>query len=206
MSEATTQPVVTATDTPAQPGAEVQHDARTDSLEAALSEFDAAIKPSTATTQPDPKPAAASAGDDDVKKRVETLERALSDRSYKEQIAPVLKKVRGDVPAEVFNDDELDVWINHRAKSDQRLMNAWLNRDKNPQAWDRVVDGLGREFGKKFSKPIDERATADREAVTAFVRGASTKAPEGKAPDFSGMSNAEFREAHKKEYGYYPKV
>jgi hypothetical protein len=202
MSEANTQPVVEDVQTPAQPGAATDN-ARIDDLDAALKEFDTAT---TTSSPPEPKPAVAPAAADDVSKRVETLEKTLAEERFQKNIQPVLQKIRGDVPAEVFDDDELIAWMDARAKKDQRLQNAWVNRDRNPQAWDRVVEGLGRDFGKKFSPRVDERATADREAVTAAVRGASNRAPEGKAPDYAGMSNAEFREAHKRDYGYYPPV
>lgn len=206
MSEANTQTAVDAADGQAKPGAEATASARApDDFNKALDEFDAAVKPSPT---PEQKPAAAAqapAGAD-VLKRVETLERELSDRNYKDQIQPVIAKVRGDVPTDVFSDDELDAWLNHRAKSDPRLRSAWLGRHQNPQAWDRVTEGLKQEFGKKFAPRVDAQATADREAVTAAVRGATHKAPEGKPPDYSSDSNPEFRAKVKKEFGFTPPV
>lgn len=205
MSEDTTQTVVDPTNAPAQQGAAADS-ARTTDLDAALAEFDSATTTtSTTTSTPEQKPTT-TATDPALAERLAVIERERADERFQKAISPVLQKVRGDVPSDVFDDDELIAWMDAKAKRDPRLQNAWSNRDKNPQAWDRVVDGLSRDFAKKFTPRIDERATADREAVAAAVRGASTRAPEGKAPDFAGMSNVEFREAHKKEYGYYPPV
>jgi hypothetical protein len=201
MSEANTQPVDEQVQTPAQPGAATDT-ARIDDLDAALKEFDTAT---TTSSPPEPKPTTPT-NDPGLAARLETLERERADERFRSAITPIVQKVRGDVPAEVFDDDEVIAWMDARAKKDPRLQSAWTNRDKNPQAWDRVVENLGREFGKKFTPRVDESVTADRHAVTAAVRGASNRAPEGKAPDYSGMSNAEFREAHKRDYGYYPPV
>jgi hypothetical protein len=202
MSEATTQTVVDTTNAPAQQGA-TEGTARIDDLDAALKEFDTAT---TTSSPPEPKPTTTTNDDPGLAARLATLERERADERFRSAITPIVQKVRGDVPPEVFDDDEVIAWMDARAKKDPRLQSAWTNRDKNPAAWDRVVENLGREFGKKFTPRVDESVTADRHAVTAAVRGASNRAPEGKAPDYSGMSNAEFREAHKRDYGYFPPV
>jgi hypothetical protein len=202
MSEANTQPVDEQVQTPAQPGAATDT-ARIDDLDAALKEFDTAT---TTSSPPEPKPTTTTNDDPGLAARLATLERERADERFRSAITPIVQKVRGDVPPDVFDDDEVIAWMDARAKKDPRLQSAWTNRDKNPAAWDRVVENLGREFGKKFTPRVDESVTADRHAVTAAVRGASNRAPEGKAPDYAGMSNAEFREAHKRDYGYYPPV
>lgn len=134
-------------------------------------------------------------------KRLETLEKTLAEERFQRSIQPVLKRVRGDIPAEVLGDDEILDLLDGRAKRDPRLQQAWLNRDKNPAAWSKIEQNLGRELSKKFSKLPDQGATDDREAVAAAVRGASTKAPEGKPPDFSKMSDNQFQAEKEKMFG-----
>jgi hypothetical protein len=60
---------------------------------------------------------------------------------------------------------------------------------------------LGKSFAKKFSKMPDKQATEDRETVAAAVRGASTRAPEGKAPNFAAMSDNDFQAEKDKLFG-----
>ena len=98
----------------------------------------------------------------------------------------------------------MEAWLDAQARSDPRLAAAWSQRHANPKQFQKVVTGLSQSFAKKYGKLPDKQATEDREAVTAAVRGASTRAPEGKAPDYSGKSDAEFREDVRKNYGFNP--
>ena len=173
-----------------------------DDLDKLLSEFDSAA-PET------PKPEPKAEGADDLKVVAEQLKGWMGEQQraqFKQDMDKTMKSVRGDLDPEFFDDSFVKAWIDVEATNDPRLSKAWVNRHSNPKQFERVVDLLGRKFSKKYGKLPDKGATEDREAVTAAVRGASTKAPEGKAPDFAGMNNAEYREAHKKEYGYYPAV
>lgn len=199
------QAVVDNTKAPPKAGAEVA-DARDDGddLDTLLSQFDGGKKDAPATP-----PEQKTGTDSDVKALTEQVKGLVSDqqqRQFKTDMDVTIKKVRGDQPADYFDDTFMKAFIDAKASEDPRLAQAWVNRHNNPKAFEKVVSALGRSFADKYGKLPDKGATEDREIVTASVRGASTKAPEGKAPDFTGMSNAEFREAHKKEYGYYPPV
>lgn len=207
MSEDTQQAVVTQPDAQATPAAEGA-DARAsgDDLESLLKEFDTSTQPKTEPTPtPAQQPGAAPISQDALK-RLETLEKTLADDRFQKAIAPVIQTVRGDIPKDVMTDEEIQDWMEGRAKRDPRLTQAWIDRDKNPQAWGKVQAGLRTELSKKFSKLPDANATEDRDAVTAAVRGASTKAPEGKAPDFSKASNQDFRNEVEQKWGYTPNV
>ena len=77
-----------------------------------------------------------------------------------------------------------------KARGDERVVNAFLNRKSNPKGWDKVSKALAREFSEEFPDPS---ATSDADAVVSAVHSASTRAPEPEtAPDFSSMSDAEF--------------
>ncbi len=199
----TTQAVV-ETDAPAKPGAQVDSArVETDELDKLLAEFDSDKPKPPETPKPEPK------GTDDVKSLLEPLQGQLTqlqNRQFKHDMGDTIKKVRGDLDPDFFDDKLVKGWIDAMAEDTPKLATAWVNRDNNPKAFQKVVEQLGRDFSKKFSKLPDKSATEDREAVSHAVRGASTNAPEGKAPDFSGMSNAEYREKHKAAYGYYPNV
>lgn len=193
MSDSTTQAVVDDPNAAAKPAVEGA-DARVegDELEAALSEFDSANQPKDgAKPTPDTKAGAT----DDIKAlsaKVERLEREQNEGRFQAAIAPVIQSVRGEIPKDVMSDEEILDWMEGKAKRDERLMSAWVNRHKNPQQWGKVQAGLNRELTKKFSSQPDPNLTEDRQAVAAAVRGTSTKAPDGKAPAYGNMSDQEF--------------
>ena len=193
-----TQTAAQTTEVPAQTGTEGTgaQTTQTADLDSILAEFDQTAKPAPV---PEPKPDAVAP---DVVKRLADVEKVLAERDFKDQIAPVLERIRGDIPKDVLANDEIQDLIDGRARRDPRLQQAWLNRASNPGAWNKIEKALGQELSKKFSKLPDPNATEDRETVAAAVRGASHKAPEGKPPDFSNMTDGEFRKARKEAYGY----
>lgn len=160
-------------------------------------------------SDPNPKPATKAEGTDDSKAVLEQMRGLLTEQQrvrFQQDMQTTVKKVRGDLPEELFDDALVEAWLDKRARDNPALSQAWTQRHENPRQFQKIVDALGRDFHKKYGNLPDKKATEDREVVTAAVRGASTKAPEGKAPDFSGLSNAEYREAVKKEYGFDPNV
>lgn len=199
-----TQPVVEATKDQAKPGTEGTDARKADDLETLLAEYEATTKkPETAATKPETT-AETPKGEDAVAKRLETLEKREADRQFRTDIKPAIDRVRGKIDPAVYDDDDIRDWMDREAQKDPRLAQAWLERHQNPDKFARVLDGLSRKLGDRFSKAPDAAATADREAVTAAVRGASTKAPEGKAPDYSRMSPKDYGDAVEKQYGYRP--
>jgi hypothetical protein len=202
----TTQTAVDETKTPATPGAEAVQDARTDGddLDTLLKEYDQTAAPPAAAkpAQPEPTGTGTTPATPAIDPAVADVQRYI----FRQDMDKTVKAIRGDLDPEMFDDTTVRGWINARADDDPRLAQAWVNRHNNPKQFEKVVAQLGRDFQKKFSKMPDKGATEDRAAVTAAVRGTSTKAPEGQAPNYAGMNNAEYREAHKRDYGYYPNV
>jgi len=191
-----TQTVGNGTETVAQPAAEVTtaQDNGSD-LSALLNEFTEGTKPSP---QPEPqKPATTEVVDTEARRELAALK-------FERDIKPVIKTVRGDVPEEVFDDDEIQGWLDSRARKDPRLQKAWDNRASNPAAWNKVEKALSAEFARKFQKSPDPHATEDVAAVTAAVRGASTTPPPDKPINFAAMTNSEGRRTVKEKYGFDP--
>jgi hypothetical protein len=142
-----------------------------------------------------------------IEHRLNEIHRQISYEASQRDYDAAVQAIRGDADAELFSDGLMNTWIEHEARSDMRLATAWVNRKADPQTYRRAIDKLARKFNAEVVKRApDRQATEDREAVTQAVRGASTKAPAGQAPNYAGMSDAEFREAHKREYGYSPKI
>lgn len=186
----TTQAVVDETKAPAQPGAEATSARTDDDLDALLSEFDQG-KPEPSEPAK-PAPAAPAANDQAVANETVLSEaKFIRQQRFQQDMQATVKDVRGDLPADLYDDDFVQAWIDAQATKDPRLANAWLNRSADPKKFGQVKAALGRDFAKRYGRIPDKQATEDREAVTAAVRGASTQAPAGKAPDYSKMTDAQ---------------
>lgn len=191
--EVNTQTAAQTTEVAAQPAAEVagaQPVQTAADLDSILNEFKTATE--TPAPAPELKPAAVAP---DVVREVQELKTKLAEREFQEAIAPVVGRVRGEIPKEVYSDEEIQDWMDGRAKRDPRLQQAWLARANNPGAWAKVEKALSQDLAKKFSKLPDPDATEDRAAVTAAVRGASQKAPAETPPNYGNMTDAEFAKA-----------
>lgn len=174
---------------------------KSEDLETLLAEF----KEGTEASQPEQTDTKTDQGVS--RKEFDDLRHQLSEQSYRADLAQVISNVRGDLPEEQFDDAFMDAWVNARAKEDPRVASAWMQRHEKPKAFAKVVDGLGREFVKKYGKlsPKDEEATADREAVAQAVRGQQKQAPDddGGAPAYAGVAdNNQFRDDVEKRYGF----
>jgi len=199
MSEENTQPVAIEPNATAQPVAEVPSARTDDDLDTLLKEFDTETTRSPEPAQP--APAAPAANDTAVANETVLSEaKFIRQQRFQKDMDDTIKKVRGDLPEELFDGPLVQAWINARAEKDERLANAWANRHADPKKFEQVVGALGKQFSK-YGKLPDKNATEDREAVSAAVRGASHQAPGGKAPDFSRMTDAEFAAEKEKAFG-----
>lgn len=190
------------TDDQAKPDTEVA-DARDEGndLDKLLNEFSEQTQPITDST-PEPK-----AVDNDTENRLAGMERTLQEWQFQQEMQPVVEKVRGEIPEDVFSNDEIIDWLDGQAKRDQRLRDAWLNKGTNPGKWNKIVTQLGGELAKKFEKLPDKEATEDREAVANAVRGSQSKAPEGgEDPKYGKMTNQEFAKDVEDKYGFNPGI
>ena len=213
------QAVVEEADAKAKPLVEDTSARENDDLDKLLNDYEKPKEEAKADSEgspkpkPGPKPDAGSDLGKEVLDKLNTWEQerkaereAESGRVYRADMDKTIKEVRGDLDPNVFDDVLVESWMDAEARADRRLAQAWLERHGDPKRFQRVVEGLGRKFAKKFESLPDRNATEDREAVTAAVRGASPKAPENKPPDFKGMTNNEFSDHVAKEFGFRPEV
>lgn len=203
MNDTDTQAVVDETNAAPVADAEVTNAREGDDLDTLLKEFDQGTK---TVDQPKPEPKPGADSDEVVTARNEVLQARdeIRQEKFTKDMRATVDDIRGDLPKEHFDDTLVRGWINARAEDDPRLAKAWMERAAKPQEFKRVVASLGREFAKKYGRLPDKQATEDREAVTAAVRGASTKVPEGKSPDFTKMSDGEFGKEVQEKYGFRP--
>src|SRR4029077_10187841 len=204
----TNQPVVDPVVPPAQPGGQTES-ARTEQpadFDKLLAEFDEAnSKPAPVPTpEPSPQPPPQNIDAELVRQEAQLIR---AERSRKE-ISDLVGRVRGDIPKDVADDDDVENWLNGKAYRDPRVLNAFNQKAFKPKEWAAVESELARQLHAKFAKRIDPNVTEDRMAVAAAVRGsASTSSPPREpATDMSRMSNSEFRKNTIEQYGFDPGV
>lgn len=204
MTDTTTQTAVDATQAAASPAAAAGQDAQQDGddLDKLLSEYETGTQQTPAAAA-SPQPGQ-TAGADDLKALTEQVKGLLTENQnakFRRDMDATLKNIRGELDSEFFDDAFVESWIDAQARKDPRLSTAWNERDGNPRQFQKVVGQLSRDFAKKYGKLPDKAATEDREAVTAAVRGASTKVPEGQPPNYASMTDAELAREKDKLFG-----
>lgn len=191
MSEdTTTQAVVDETKVPAPQGTEATSARTDDDLDTLLAQFDESKPAPSATATPATAAPAADTVKDASAEVLAARDEIRQDR-FKRDMNTAVEVVRGEMPADLYDGPFMTAWINAKADADPRLAQAWVQRNENPAKFKQVLGALSKEFAKKYSRLPDPQATEDRAAVTAAVRGSSTRVPEGKAPNYAAMTNNE---------------
>jgi len=181
-----TQPVAQEAQTTAQPG-EQDSGAQTDDLASLLSTFngETAKPPQPAPTQP--------AGTELAALRAE-IDAIRQERFAERDQASAIKEIKGDLD---IPDYIVRGWIGDRGDAEPGINKIWNSRGNDPASAKKLIAALAKDFRKeqaayKKSQP-DPDATADVAAVTAAVRGASTRQPEDKQPNYGSMNDADFK-------------
>jgi hypothetical protein len=157
---------------------------------------DAGQQPPPAPQQPPPH------ASPNIEQRLDELQTQIQLDAARRDYNAAMAAVRGDADSRVFNDRFMHTWIDNEARTDLRLAQAWINRKADPRSYRDAVEKLGRRFHKEVvSTAPDRHATEDRELVTAAVRGASGRVPEGRPPDYSRMTDAQFAAEKDKLFG-----
>lgn len=92
-------------------------------------------------------------------------------------------------------------WIRGRleaeASRDNRFRQAWVARHRNPQAFQQIVQGLGKRFAAELPKIASSENGKDIAAAQAAVRGVSSEVPPAPSVDnkeLSKMNQHQFEE------------
>ncbi len=213
MTTGNTQAVVDKTNAPATPSA-AESTARTDgdNLDALLAEFDQGTQQAAS---PSPQPATTAAPQNGAsqisREEFDALRMEIAaGRHEKEQsaIKETCANIRGDISPELYDDAMVEGWLTAQSRQNPKIVEAWQRRASNPNAWAGIEKELNTRLKAKLAKMPDANLTADRDAVTAAVKGASssTKVSTEPAPKLGRMSNAEYRRHVIDNYGFDPGV
>lgn len=198
-----TQAVVEEAETQVPPAVEdTGAQSQPDELEALLSTYEQQATPKPQTEQTQNTDLAATVRS--LQDTVDAIRRSDADRRNTEDLARAINDIKGNSDVK---DYVVEGWINAEARTNPRINDIWSNRDSDPQAARKLISSLKSKFAKEQTQKSDPNATEDRAVVAAAVRNASSnRAPEEKPPDFAGLTDGEFRQQVKKEYGFDPGV
>ena len=159
----------------------------------------------------------------DLREKADATEKATKESdeaaSYKADIAPVIKTLKGKGEDEVNASDEyIEEWINTEGRTNKKLANAWDNRAKEPEALDKIVEELIPKFKESAEKEAmsilnvkpeeivtdDNANNADRQASRAsrIARNANNGAGGDDYDDvnWAGLTGHEFAEKSQKVF------
>ena len=155
-----------------------------DDLDALLAEFDAGPKPKA-----DPAVADKATGgdaqpvDQNELKRLAAVAQRWEAEQTEREIQSTVATVKG--AAEELADYP-DSWVRARLESEvagnPKLRDAWIGRNANPAAWNRVLEAVAARLGSEVASRGSTRHVQDQQVAAAAVRGRSTTSPE--APKF----------------------
>lgn len=114
----------------------------------------------------------------------------------KEDEEKAYKAIVGDLDLGEKGDRFARIYLNGMATIDGQLKNAWLNRHKNPKAWDGLLKAVNKEIKDLVSPKTDAEATENRKKVTSAVK-ASTASSETPDKDIWGMKPGDFEQQKK---------
>lgn len=138
---------------------------------------------------------------------IESLKKGRAEDRYKSDMGSLIKSLRGDFDANEVSDEFIEVWANTEGRKSPELRKLFREKDQHPAEYAEVVKALSDKFHKfveKRGSQIDSDATQEREVVAAAVRGTSKRPPPSREPEYSGMSDAQFRASVRKKYGFDP--
>ena len=202
MTEDNTQAVVTDAPVSATPDTQVEN-AQGNDLASFLNEYEAA---STRTPQPEPTPVTVDPVAE-LTAKVDSLVREKTQAKDSEDYNNVLKQLGEghELPEEV-----VEGFLAKQVRANPKINDIFINRERNPDAWSKLQSALKKSYGSyvndKFGKKVDPNVTEDTNAVAAALRGSSTRAPEHAPIKLGSLSNNEFNEAVKQQFGFNPGV
>jgi len=126
-----------------------------------------------------------------------------------EDAANVMAWAKQETESFTIPEDYAENFVRSRYLTDAELSQTWDGRYESDEAMancERALRRTMKALKQSAGQAPDPGATADREAVTAAVMGASNQAPESPAPDLSHVSDKALREYTRKNFKFEPNI
>lgn len=159
-----------------EPEAEIKETSEPD-LNDLLNEFD-----TNSTRQETEEPETVTYNDPLEKSKVDTVfnyieeqQRREAEQSTRQGIDSAVEAIK-QVDGVTLPDHLIESHLQQQAAKDRRLLRAWQQREVNPDAWNKVLKGVGRSLAKDLKLP-DPKLTEDMNSLRASTK-TSTKPSE----------------------------
>lgn len=123
-----------------------------------------------------------------VKVQKEREEAALKARAA-DEFKKTIQSVKGDLK---ISDKIVSGWLQELAASDARVTKAYVNRDKNPEAWAKVEKNLHLTLRKELNAMPDKATTDTREKIAAAIQNAQSTNYTAEKVKVTDMNDNEF--------------
>ena len=106
-----------------------------------------------------------------VENFLETSERRHAKEQYRYGMENTVSMMRNALGVDI-NADILESYVSNEAKKDERIAQAWIKKDENPNSWKKIVTALANDFKGKMGDfaNFDHQATNNLDAVRASVK------------------------------------
>ena len=194
----------TMTETPdtEQPNAPVENEiSASDELDALLDSY----KPEEPAPPATPEPTAPAVNPDTIAQFEQFMakQQATEAKTALAETAQLMKKEAGEV-ASGLPDDVFEGQLHLEASRNPKIGELFNNREKDPEAWNKISATLGKKIAEKLNPP-DKHTTESWAAVDSALHNSSTSAPKQEttvdSKTLSGMSDQEFA-AMQKQMGF----
>ena len=131
---------------------------------------------------------------DRVVSYVETKQVEEFNERFRADMDATVKAIQEVLPEEAqkfLTADMVEGQLYKRAEDDEAVKKAFLGRHDKPEAWDKVREGIVKEFKERFKETPDKEVNEDREAVMAAAK------PSGKSDDGEDLSLEQVDEMRK---------
>jgi hypothetical protein len=132
-----------------------------------------------------------------VEKRLADWERAQAAERTETGIKSVVGQLlKNETISSVYDEVEVRALLEHQATTDERLVTAFANRHRNPQAWAVVQRDLEKQLATRAEAKVQPKGGR---SATEAVRGISTSAPRTETSqikpqsEIAKMSDGEFQ-------------
>jgi hypothetical protein len=173
-----------------------------ESLDSILSEWD--MEEEATSKQPSKSKTEDAGDDDEIRQWVKEQREREASKAFNETMNGAVKTMREAVKDDIQHDLSDRAWrgvIHDAAEHDPRVRQAFINRHKNPSAFNKVLRALAKEEAKS---QVSKSETETRDNVSAAMRAGRKQPPVNDADadaDYrrkvKGMTPAE-REAEKR--------
>ena len=158
-----------------------------DDLDSLLAEFDkgvSAVDTSNESTSSENQP---------EWRHLEQSVEDLQHQSYRRGIDDSVSKMKSHGGISHVGNTAIEGYMEQRARMDPRITQAFMQREKNPVAWEKVLGSLAQDYSKEIRQP-DAQVTEDQKAMRAAVESQpDTAEPEFKSVrDLNNMNDSEF--------------